>query len=651
MWRRGVTDTFGKGMRVSVEPKPGPLLSQKSMKRKSLVDEAIRMDEKLRSFKVDHDRITVESSIRASVVRMKIDAVLESSFYQFFVAACTLFSVSLVAVETDMRVDGQELGIVVRMLGNFLVVVFAVDLGLRLHLYQIHFFTNALNVLEACLVLLDVVLEFLTGIHSMLYVLGVLRILRFVRLGRILQTYSKTRELFLMIMGIVASARAFVFGVLLLLMTLTVFSILAVYFVRPVNRRLAEQGVYGDCSYCEDAFDNVMNSNLTFLTTIVAGDGWGRQAIPLIREDLACAVIVVGALLVVNLGLLNTIAAVIIDRQVQARADDVAYNSVVQADELQKSLRVLHNLFNQMDESGDDTLTADELHKFYDASPIFRSILNRLDIHKADIPVIFKMLDTDGTDDLTFAEFVNGLYRLKNENMHTLLIFTKHYCESMFERVRSFSVMLEEHDKKADARFRKTLRLRPQSAGTGLVSEEDVSTSELRHHLMSPRRSHVSQTSQDATECESNQSTSSSPAQDQWTCSAELAEVKRIPDVVSTSQQNSEASRSQGPMPPLGPAEVPSAVDDDIAGGREMDVEDINSKGLQTITHAPIGRRPSKVGRRELLDCLSKARQLDSCPEPVDGDVTPSSSKSLANRLTADGDNTGSFVPISAEAC
>eukprot|EP00929_Paragymnodinium_shiwhaense_P088714 TRINITY_DN49022_c0_g1_i1.p1 TRINITY_DN49022_c0_g1~~TRINITY_DN49022_c0_g1_i1.p1 ORF type:complete len:667 (-),score=86.34 TRINITY_DN49022_c0_g1_i1:258-2258(-) len=511
-------------------------ISRESVKRKSLVNETVVMDEKMASFEVDMDRIHIDLMVSQSSGRLWTDGVLESSYYQILLAGCTLLSVALVALEADIRTEGEVPRGTMKWLAMSLVFVFAIDIVLRLYAYQSFFFTSSLNLLESCLLVLDAALEFSTGLPAMLGALGVLRMLRFVRLGRTLRTFTRTRELFLMMMGILASVRALVFGALLLFITLTCFSVLAVYFVRPVNRRLAEQGVFGDCSYCEEAFDNVMLSNLTFLTTIVAGDSWGFQAIPIIKEDVVSAFIVIGALVLVHLGLLNTIAAVIVDRQVQARAEDAAYMAAVQGDELAKSLRILQQIFRQMDEGGDETLTLDELSNFYDASRVFRSILNRLDIHKPDLPVIFKMLDTDDTGDLSFAEFVNGLHRLKNENMHSLLLFTKHYCEHMWERFPDVGALLEDLTKTLDGRFREVMRSLPSEApsrSAGFVRSVSPASASP---CISPRRTTAECNDEDTVLPEVLLTSDGSPRRsDEGTMSAELALDLEEPSALSVS--------------------------------------------------------------------------------------------------------------------
>merc|ERR1712232_1542180 len=141
-----------------------------------------------------------------------------------------------------------------------------------------------------------------------------------------------------MLMGMLSALRAVLFGTLLLFMTLTVFSTLAVNTVRPVAHRLDELGALGDCDHCGSAFDDVMTANLTFFSTILAGDSWGRLALPLCKADLSCCIILIAAVLTINLGLLNTIAAVIVDRQVQAREQDVDFLAALQAEDLTQSV-------------------------------------------------------------------------------------------------------------------------------------------------------------------------------------------------------------------------------------------------------------------------------------------------------------------------
>eukprot|EP00929_Paragymnodinium_shiwhaense_P073242 TRINITY_DN37271_c0_g2_i1.p1 TRINITY_DN37271_c0_g2~~TRINITY_DN37271_c0_g2_i1.p1 ORF type:complete len:726 (+),score=149.64 TRINITY_DN37271_c0_g2_i1:118-2178(+) len=417
---------------------------------KRYIDEGGKMEEKLKAFGVTETHAYLRKTIEQSRWRSRADTVMEHAAYQLALALCTVTSVVLVALEADLQASGETSGSDLWFTGITIFVIFTADIVARIYTYRWHFVASVLNLLEAFLIILDIVLEFWPGLPN---VAASLKVLRFLRLARILRSLSELRELYLMMMGMLASVRAIVFGSALLFMTLSMFSILAVYFVRPISAKLFAEGVYGDCSYCEVAFDTVMNSNLTLLTTIVAGDSWGRLAIPIAYADTGAAVVIVGALVVINLGLLNTIAAVIVDRQAQARVEDQDYMAVIQAEELRGSLDCLEGMFKEMDSSCDNTLSLNELLEHYDKNALFRSILNRLDVHKGHVPIVFAMLDRDNTQDLTFTEFVNGLHALRSDNSHTLAVFTNHYCEKLYNRwedVEYITQLIERQDDKWD---------------------------------------------------------------------------------------------------------------------------------------------------------------------------------------------------------
>merc|ERR1719197_293668 len=86
----------------------------------------------------------------------------------------------------------------------------------------------------------------------------------------------------------------------------------------------AQQGAepWKHCSRCERAFASVMSANLTFFQTIIAGDSWGRVAIPVVEEYPLAAIIFIGSLFSVVVGIMNLIVAVLVDTASEAREKD-----------------------------------------------------------------------------------------------------------------------------------------------------------------------------------------------------------------------------------------------------------------------------------------------------------------------------------------
>eukprot|EP00929_Paragymnodinium_shiwhaense_P069031 TRINITY_DN34832_c0_g1_i1.p1 TRINITY_DN34832_c0_g1~~TRINITY_DN34832_c0_g1_i1.p1 ORF type:complete len:557 (+),score=66.03 TRINITY_DN34832_c0_g1_i1:27-1697(+) len=315
---------------------------------------------------------------------------------------------------------------------NWLLLgLYVSDIALRLYAMGMTFFESVVNCAEFFLTLCDVLLECWTNIPR---ILTVCKVVRFFRLGRIIRSSDKLRELYLMCLGILTSIRAMLFGTALVGCALVLFSILAVYFVRPVAHAIDDRGGFPEgCIDCRSAFDTVHNACLTFMTTIIAGDSWGRVSLPLVQERADAALIIYLAFFSIELGLLNTIAAVIVDKQVQARAEDEEYMLMLESEEVLNSFDKMSALFEALDADGSGAITLEELSEYYDDHADFRTLLNRMDIHRDQIPIVFEIIDRDSSGTIDFAEFVAGLHNLKNEDTHTLAVLSRHFGEMCYE--------------------------------------------------------------------------------------------------------------------------------------------------------------------------------------------------------------------------
>merc|ERR1712232_957301 len=132
--------------------------------------------------------------------------------------------------------------------------------------------------------------------------------------------------------------------------------------------------------------------------------------------------------------MLNTIAAVIVDRQAQARQNDADFMRLVQVEEVKESYNFLERLFEKLNSKEKGVMELEELMDFYDAEESFREIMNRMDIHKQELPVVFNIIDRDDSGEINFTEFVSGLHAMKHDDPHTLMVFAKHFSERMYER-------------------------------------------------------------------------------------------------------------------------------------------------------------------------------------------------------------------------
>ena len=227
-----------------------------------------------------------------------------------------------------------------------------------------------------------------------------------------------------MMQGVLTAVRSIAFGTLLIVLVLTVMAVLAVEVVHPRNLELAKTGIYDGCSRCRMAYATVWEAVVTFIMTIIAGDSWGLYSIPLITYyPWTAGMILVPTFIVVHLGLWNVLAAVIVDCQQQARVADDRLLHAEHSLDLQRSFKKLHVLFRRMDTDGGGSLTLDELLNSFEDNAEFREMLEMMDINLSDIPLVFDILDDDGSGDVTYDEFDRQIHYLRHVNTRTLLVF------------------------------------------------------------------------------------------------------------------------------------------------------------------------------------------------------------------------------------
>merc|ERR1719440_984630 len=179
-------------------------------------------------------------------------------------------------------------------------------------------------------------------------------------------------------------------------------------------------GAWDDCERCVRSFSSVMAANLTFFQTIIAGDSWGKVAIPVTEAYPLAAVIFIGSLFSVVVGIMNLIVAVLVDTAAEAREQEIIHAEKTEKKKLQR-------LFDKIDLDGSGDLTLDEVEESQGIVPEFQTLLRVLDIQGDDLRELFTMCDEDGSGEIDEEEFINAIYRMKCGEGKTASIFTKHY--------------------------------------------------------------------------------------------------------------------------------------------------------------------------------------------------------------------------------
>merc|ERR1719506_2797208 len=211
--------------------------------------------------------------------------------------------------------------------------------------------------------------------------------------------------------------------------------------------------LWHDCPRCHRSFSSVMHANLTLFRTIIGGDSWGKIAIPVIEQYPWAALIFVGSLFTIQIGILNLVIAVLVDAAAESREHDVAARSLEseQAERIEK--RSLERIFRQVDADGSGALSLDELLKGAEDVTEFQQKLRVMDIQGEDLHQLFNMLDEDESGEIDPDEFIETLYRMKCGDNKTAATFVKHYVVHLKKKQGELSRLLcAMHDQIADIR-------------------------------------------------------------------------------------------------------------------------------------------------------------------------------------------------------
>lgn len=362
--------------------------------------------------------------------RQRLAGVVESKAFEVAMGVFIVLYAVLVVIETDARAEGpEEVPFWLVNCMRAMLSIYFLDSALRLYVYRNAFFRNPWNTFDLAVVLADGLAEFLSAFGlSVGMSVSVLRVLRLGRLIRFFRMLSFFQELYTMFLLMMSALRAISWGALLMAMMLTIWSMVAVEFLHPLNQIIAETtDAYEGCDRCPRAFESVLQSNLTFFQQIIAGDGWGRVSVVMIEHFPGSAVLLISVIVSVNLGLMNLIITVIVDKAQTAREENVQE----QVDEKNRLIKKARSQFVRvcelLDEDGSGSISFEELAEGFDAVPAFADAVQLMDFRRKDMRVLFNILDTDEDGFVSYDEFSHELTRMRLSGQPMVMEVTKAY--------------------------------------------------------------------------------------------------------------------------------------------------------------------------------------------------------------------------------
>lgn len=363
-------------------------------------------------------------------LRLRIAGVLKCYEVQIVLFVVVILTFITTTVDADSRANKQETPMWCLVGSGLTVLLFTVEAVARIFVERWNLFKNVAAAADVFLnfILLGLeVLQYLVNLSD-IQVLSILRLFRLLRILKVASVYKhlaicKELSRILEMMG--SCTRTLFWSSLFLYVSMHIWSTIAVVLLHPLVTELSDEGMWDACSRCRRSFATVMDSNITFFQTIVAGDSWGVMAIPLIERHPWTAFIMCGALFTLEYGLLQLIVCVIVDCFAEFRESDIRQRAIDKRSQELSEKRVLANIFQKIDTDFSGQVSLPELRHGAQVVPEFAQRLRVMDISNSDLQSLFEILDEDGSGELDFSEFIECFFRMMTAETKTAMAFTK----------------------------------------------------------------------------------------------------------------------------------------------------------------------------------------------------------------------------------
>lgn len=273
--------------------------------------------------------------------------------------------------------------------------------------------------------------------------INVLRILRLIRLVRAARVVISVPEFYILVSGFTSSFKAILFGSVMLVCIIVVWSIIVVEVIHPVNVGLDYPA---SCDNCHAKFKSVWSAMLTIFQQVVAGDSWGETSLPLVEAEPLTILILFPIMMTISLGAMNLILAVIVERATEARENDQVRKAQTKDAERESSMVELALLCDSMDYDGSGTLSLEEMLSGFDSNAHFKGLMEQMDIMREDMETIFNVLDSNRSGEVDYVEFCQHLGNFRKRDLHMMPSLIKYSIMEIRQVIkRDIVQILEEH--------------------------------------------------------------------------------------------------------------------------------------------------------------------------------------------------------------
>jgi len=398
----------------------------------------------------------VEEEQASSLLRKEVKRIVDSNYFEYVTGSVIFLNLIMIGIEAQVSLLMEE---------EFppwswpwvservFLLIYCIELALRFFagekLWKDFWFCT-----DACLVTVGVFAlvimplteldAFIFGPEKLLIVRGV----RLLRLVRALRMFKHFKVMWRLINGLLTAGQTIMSTTALLLVSLFVFSCMAVELIAKDNI-LLESPETSDI--VRKHFWGVDVSIVT-LMQFVTLDSVASIYFPIISERPLLGLYFLTIIMIISIGLMNLVTAIILENAMECAAEEALEERSSLKSKVKEAIPGLVDLFETLDRDGSHSLTRDEM-SCVDESVFPQRFLDNACV--GSIVDFFDYLDVEKKQELTQEEFVLNLVNLCVLEMPVHAIQTLKLLHSVFDLCKKIEVSVE------DLREIKIERIRP----------------------------------------------------------------------------------------------------------------------------------------------------------------------------------------------
>jgi len=387
----------------------------------------------INSMEMDHDEDEEHHDQVGHRCHQVLHKWVTSSGFDYFFALLIVLNALYIGLQVELKAHqvapqpgetpsrrGAEHEIVDLVQYGFAFAFFC-ELVIRIAALRIKFFYNedaAWNCVDFIIVslsVIEVVMEFLLTTSNAPTNMSVLRLVRFVRIIRILRIIRIMRffrSLRILIVSIFSTLKSLVWAMLLLIIIMYLFAIL---FTQAAVDFLAEAGDGAndaDDQLMRKYFGTVPRSVATLFMTISGGMNWEAVSNGLSTIGWVYVVLFVMYVAFASFAVLNVVTGVFCQGAIETAQfdqDEVILEQMLSIDKYTEQLRAL---FMDIDSNHAGSITLSDFEGFMQ-DPGVQAYFQALELQVHEAWSLFKLIDTEGTNELNITDFVEGCLRMR----------------------------------------------------------------------------------------------------------------------------------------------------------------------------------------------------------------------------------------------